>query len=188
LLHLLIDTKMILPTDKKIGTSMSGAFLIWDAILLAFVHAGIVDVSSLLLYVVDAMNAPQNTMVSIDMDPVKEGLFEWILHILLSPTYHAKDLVEKTLTNAFSEPTHWNMRVAERLVEGADVGDREAWREVLAAARDEDMDMEVEGEGGEVKEVGGMVKGEKIRGPVKVVGMWKKRPIGWVEGGDGDDE
>jgi ribosomal biogenesis protein LAS1 len=66
------------------------------------------------------------------------------------------------------------------------VRDKEAWRAVLKAARDEDMDMEIEG--GEVKEVGTEKTKEKIRGPVKVIGMWKPRPIGWMEEGWRDDE
>jgi ribosomal biogenesis protein LAS1 len=176
----------MLPTDKKMGTSMSGAFLIWDPLLLAFVHAGIVARARVLEYLTNAMNSPRNDMVSVDMDPVQEGLFEWISHILLSHSYDAAGLIEDMLTTCFSEPTYWNMRVAEKLVESADVRDKEAWREVLKAARDEDMDMEIEG--GEVREVRTEKTKEKIRGPVKVIGMWKPRPIGWMGEGWGDDE
>jgi ribosomal biogenesis protein LAS1 len=186
LLHLLVDEKMILPTDKKMGTSMSGAFLIWDAILLAFVNAGIVDTARVLESLSNAMNAPRNDMVSVDMDAVKEGMYEWISHVLLSSSYEATNLVESTLTTCFSEPTYWNIRIAEKLLESGNMRDKEAWREVLKASRDEDMEMEVEG--GEVKEVGMEKTQEKIKGPVKVIGMWKPRPIGWMEGGWEDDE
>jgi ribosomal biogenesis protein LAS1 len=186
LLHLLVDEKMILPTDKKMGTSMSGAFLIWDALLLAFVNAGIVDTARVLESLSNAMNAPRNDMVSVDMDVVKEGMYEWISHILLSSSYEATNLVESTLTTCFSEPTYWNIRVAEKLLESGNMRDKEAWREVLKAARDEEMETEVDG--GEVKEVGTEKTKEKIKGPVKVIGMWKPRPIGWMEGGWEDDE
>jgi ribosomal biogenesis protein LAS1 len=189
--ELLVNDKMILPTDKKMGSSMSGAFLIWDPIFLAFYHAGIVSVSTILAHLTGAMNTARNTMVSVDMDPVKEGIYEWILHILRSETYQATHLIEDALTTCFSDPTFWNIRVAEALLEHGGVKDKEAWSAVLKAAKDEDMDMDVDVDGDGHVEDGGPVreekKMEKIRGPVKVIGMWKPKPIGWMAEGSGDD-
>jgi ribosomal biogenesis protein LAS1 len=194
-LELLINDKMILPTDKKIGSSMSGAFLIWDPILLAFYHAGIVSVSTILTHLTSAMNTSRNSMVSVDMDPIKEGLYEWIVHVLRSETYQATGLIEDALTTCFSDPTYWNVRIAEALVQHAGVRDREAWSAVLKAAKDEGVDMDVDVDVDENAdanmEQGGPVqeeeKKEKVGGPVKVIGMWKPRPIGWMAEGEGDD-
>jgi ribosomal biogenesis protein LAS1 len=187
-LELLVDDKMILPTDKKMGSSMSGAFLIWDPILLAFYQAGIVSASTILAHLTGAMNSVRNNMVSVDMDPVKEGLYEWILHILRSETYEAAGSIENVLTTCFSDPTYWNIKVAEALLDGAGVKDKESWSAILKAAKDEDMEMDVDVD---VVEEGGPVKQErkeKIRGPVKVIGMWKPKPIGWMAEGWVDDE
>ncbi|KAF2027431.1 cell morphogenesis protein-like protein Las1 [Setomelanomma holmii] len=213
LLRLLIDEKMILPADKKLGSSMSGAFLIWDPALLALCPS-VMPVSSLLAHLMSTMNAPyaSRSMVSIDMDPVAEGIYDWVLHLLCSSEWQATrariaaNLVEETLIQCFSEPTFWNLRVAVDMVKDEAVANREQWLAVLEAAKmegqvvgdrgeDDAMDVDVEGieEGLPVsdtsieKDKEKAVK-EKIRGPTKVLGMWKPRPIGWLPEGWEHDE
>jgi ribosomal biogenesis protein LAS1 len=190
LLRLLTTDKMILPTDKKLGSSMSGAFLIWDPLLLAFNNASILPVRSILAHFTAAMNAPPSSMLSTDMDPFKEAMHDWIIHILRAETWRASGIVEDTLVACFSEPTYWNLRVAETLLkDGNEVPNREAWGRVLEAAKNEDGDGDVEmGEvGGPVQEKVIKVK-EKIRGPTKVVGLWRGGPIGEVKEGWEYDE
>jgi ribosomal biogenesis protein LAS1 len=188
LLRLLVDEKMILPTDKKLGSSMSGAFLIWDPLLLAFSQS-IMPTSVLLTQLLSAMNtaSASRAMLSTEMDPIREGMYEWILHILRSNQQH----VEQTLITCFSEPTHWNLRVAQALLEDDEVKDREQWVAVLKAARSEDeteMEVDVEGidQGLPVRQE--KAAKEKTRGPQKVMGLWKPRPIGWIPEGWEDDE
>ena len=210
LLRLLVVEKMILPTDKKLGSSMSGAFLIWDPLLLAFCQP-IIPVSTMLTHMMTAMSASSasRAMITTEMDPVKEGLYEWILHLLRSEAWQpareqqTKNLVEDTLITCFSEPTHWNLKIAEALLQDEDVPNREQWLAVLEAATSEtdedvqattgeEMDVDVE----EIKQglpvatgkSGGEVKKEKIRGPQKFIGMWIPRPIGWIPEGWEDDE
>ncbi|KAF1921382.1 Las1-like-domain-containing protein [Ampelomyces quisqualis] len=185
LLNLLVSEKMILPADKKFGSSMSGAFIIWDPVLLALCTAGMVSVSRLLGSLTAAMNAPANasTTMNIDVDPARQGWCEWITHILCAETWaaHQDALVERVLAECFSDPVYWNVKVAERLLEDGRVArEKEGWLAVLMAAKGEGMhvhvDVDVQGE------VATQVKKpkEKIRGPTKVVGMWKARPIGWM--------
>lgn len=210
LLDLLVADKIILPADKKFGSSMTGAFLIWNPVLLAFCNSRMLSVERILEKLMEAMNSSASAMGSSDMDPVKEGWYEWITHILLSDAWNAHvdedKLVKQALTKCFSEPGYWNLRVAERIMEeDGEVRDRDAWGAVLRAARGEgvydgvvggkmDVDEEAEGKaggvsGGEVvMQVQDTKAKEKIRGPVKVVGMWKARPIGWIEGEWEDDE
>jgi ribosomal biogenesis protein LAS1 len=203
LIRLLVDDKMILPTDKKLGSSMSGAFLIWNPLLLQ----PIVPISTLLTHMLNAMNTPSasRAMLATEMDPIREAMYEWALHVLRSNEWASlrpATLVEDTLMTCFSEPTYWNLRVAEALLGDEDAPNREQWVAVLGAAKadggeDADVDMDgdvhvVEGEveameqGLPVRQV--QVLKEKIRGPRKVVGMWKPRPIGWVPEGWEDDE
>ncbi|KAG9191128.1 hypothetical protein G6011_09216 [Alternaria panax] len=207
LLQLLVQEKMILPTDKKLGSTMSGAFIIWTPVLRAFCN-GVLTVTELVMHTMASMNAPSRAMVHLEMDPTREGLQDWVLHVLTSKDWASlrggaeKELVEMVLSHCFSDPTFWNLKVAEKLLEGGGVSNEKSWRAVLDAARadgaadkmDVDVDVEVDVEGIEralpVRENEGKddVVKEKIKGPTKVLGMWKPRPIGWLPKGCEDDE
>jgi ribosomal biogenesis protein LAS1 len=194
LTQLLVGEKMILPTDKKLGSSMSGAFLIWDPLLLAFAQSANLLVPTILTDLKAAMNRSSSAMISTDMDPVREGFYEWVLHILRSDAWAAcqtSNTVENTLTACFSEPTHWNLKVTEALLKEKDVPNRESWRAVLEAAKSEVngevMEVDIE-EIEQAMPVGQVQPKEKIRGPTKVIGMWKAKPIGWLPEGYEDDE
>ena len=210
LLQLLVEEKMTLPTDKKLGSSMSGAFLIWSPFLLAActntpAEAAILPMSALITHMKQAMNAPPTSraMVNPDLDPVREGLHDWILHILTSAEWtHARasaaSITEDMLGRCLSEPTIWNLKLAEKLLRDADVPNLQSWRAVLDAARAEDdvagaTEVDVEGidKAAPVGEEGALKADgteEKISGPVRVLGMWKPKPIGWLPEGWEEDE
>jgi ribosomal biogenesis protein LAS1 len=108
----------------------------------------------------------------------------------------------------------WNLRLADGIVGGMEDGEAELWRAILDASRSEgDGEMMVtdhtKATAGESEEKGEMEVGvvelgpgedampvesvepnealEKIKGPRKVVGLWKPKPIGWLpEGWDED--
>ncbi|CAO2655154.1 Nn.00g102180.m01.CDS01 [Neocucurbitaria sp. VM-36] len=214
LLQLLVDDKMILPTDKKLGSSMSGAYLIWSPFLLAFCTSSppYLPIYTLLDCMISGTNAPSTSrgMVHPELDPVREGLSDWAVQILTSADwasarergYPADKLLEDMLMQCFSEPTYWNLRTAEKLLDGGDVKYKEKWCAVLSAAKSEgveEMDVDREGKAGtmemmevekekEKEEEVVVAPKEKIRGPRKVLGMWKPRPIGWLPPGWEDDE
>jgi ribosomal biogenesis protein LAS1 len=189
LLRLLVTDAMMLPADKKLGTSMSGAFLIWDPLL----SRSIVPAAALLTHMLGAMNTAgaARAMMATDMDPVREAMCEWVVHVLQTEAWGG-GLVEATLAECFSAPTYWNLRVAEEVLRGGDVEGREMWVAVLEAAKAEgeemDVDDDVEGieQGLPVRQ--GKKSKEIVKGPQKMVGMWKARPIGWVPEGWEEDE
>lgn len=194
LIRLLVDEKMILPTDKKLGSSMSGAFLIWDPLLLAFAQSANLPVPTILAHLTARMNKSTSAMISTDMDPIREGMYDWVLHILRSDAWAAhqsSSTIEDTLTTCFSEPTHWNLRIAEGLLKEKNVPNRDSWLAVLEAAKHEaggeEMGVDIE-EVEQAMPVRQEKPKEKIRGPTKVLGMWKARPIGWLPEGYEDDE
>jgi ribosomal biogenesis protein LAS1 len=209
LIRLLVDEKMILPTDKKLGSSMSGAFMIWDPALLAFCQSTL-SVPMLVAQMMGCMNAATTSraMVSIDMDPVAEGMYKWTLHLLQSPEWQqlraqsGGNLLEDTLVQCFSEPTYWNLKVAEAILNDETVANRAQWLAVLEAAMDDaegapveesgdtmDVDVDDIEEGRPASDAVHVKVGkEKIRGPQKVLGMWTPRPIGWLPEDWEDDE
>ncbi|KAH7083941.1 Las1-like-domain-containing protein [Paraphoma chrysanthemicola] len=205
LLRLLVDDRMILPTDKKLGSNMSGAFMIWDSALRAFCQSTL-SVTTLVAQLTSRMNAASTTraMVSIDMDPTAEGMYEWILHLLQSTEWQdlrTDSTIETTLVESFSNPTHWNVRIAEALLTDETIANRKQWLAVLHAAKNEDDEGTEEKDGAmdvdvdaieEARPVSSTMQGqavkEKMQGPQKVVGMWVPKPIGWLPEGWEDDE
>jgi ribosomal biogenesis protein LAS1 len=194
LIRLLVDDKMILPTDKKLGSSMSGAFLIWDPLLLAFAQSTNLPAPTIVMQLTALMNKTSSVMISTDMDPVREGMHDWVIHILQSEAWAAHQssrTIEDVLTTCFSEPTHWNLRVAEALLKEKDVTNRESWRAVLEAAKSEASGEEMEVDIEQIEQampVRQQKPKERIRGPTKFMGMWKAKPIGWLPEGHEDDE
>lgn len=207
LLNLLITEKMILPTDKKLGSPMSGAFLIWTPLLLAFTTPTtptspasssstppIIPLPTLL----SALSSTLQTPIS---PAVQEAISEWITHILCSNDWTSSSpesqqqqqqrekLLQDTLTNCFSNPTQAHLALAERILDQAPkIAYVQEWKRVLAAAReggDVDVDVLEDGEEEEEKE---KVVVQKSSGPRKFVGLWRARPIGWrEEGWESDD-
>ncbi|KAF2873820.1 Las1-like-domain-containing protein [Massariosphaeria phaeospora] len=212
---LLVDDKALLPADRKFGTSMSGAFLIWTPFLRAVTAALPPLLDIMVTRMLAIMNgSPRNS--STEDHPVREALYLWLLHILSSGEWREArkktsqhGVVTELLGTLFTSPTYWNLRLARALLENEDLPDRAAWMPVLEAATSEDA-MEVDGERGasatavgEDTEVENMATAlpasentvtngnsgriEKLRGPQKVVGLWRPQPIGvWPKGWEDD--
>ncbi|KAL6151571.1 rRNA-processing protein las1 [Exserohilum turcicum] len=210
LVEQLVDAEMILPSDKKLGSSMSGAFLIWTPLLLAFSTGAwseprVLSVHVLVERLIQKMNSDGQTTVDPERDPVKEGLLAWALHVITSDSWaparrHSSDhgTHEQLLARLFSAPSFWSLRMAETLLEAGHVTNVESWRAVLAAAREDDsvsqtmhVDVDSIAEAMPVGQADGEWKDkekEKVQGPVKLLGMWKPRRIGWMPEGWSDDE
>lgn len=189
LFQLLLDEKMILPTDKKLGTTMTGAFLIWDAFLFALCKDTL-SKHTLLTHILNAINAPPTSSMLINptLDPDREGLYEWMLHLLCSGTWEQNTtpkLLEDVLGQLFSQPSFWNVKLAGALLDRQDVPNKKQWRDVLDAANKEGEDdsMEVIEEEGEPMRQEQETIQQKIRGPTRVIGLWKPKPIGWLPPG-----
>ena len=212
LLHLFVQEKQILPQDKKIGSSMSGAFLIWSPLLLKFCAKNPWFFQSLLDMVLKGMNGTHTR------DEEREGMCEWAAYLLCSSDWagvrgkRERGLREKVLGECLSELGVWNLALAQKIVHSMG-NEGEMWQMVLEAARSEvgDSMMELHKAEGLAKETeiedvfesrpaqsvrAGSAKAvvveaaamkEKSKGPQKVVGLWKPKPIGWLpEGWDED--
>lgn len=212
LIQLLIGDKMMLPTDKKLRSSMSGAYLVWSPLLLAFCTASppILPIHTLLNSIRSNMNTNTTSweVVHVESDPVREGMSDWIFYILTSEEWalarakQDKALLEDTFAQCFSEPTFWNLHLATALLGSENIPNREQWTAVLQAAKSEGEVLEEENAEAMDVDVDNLNKGlavgearvediiptkEKISGPRKVLGMWKPKPIGWLPDGWDDD-
>ncbi|PSN66077.1 Las1-domain-containing protein [Corynespora cassiicola Philippines] len=203
----------ILPTDKKLDSSMSGAFLIWTPLLLALCSSSPTFLPRLLAALTRAMNTPRPASVARpELDPVRQGMCEWVVHVLSSAAWRGVvrgsgsggAVADEVLGRCFTAPSYWNVRLAGLVLEkeGAATGlgkaAREGWRDVLevACVEEEDgegMDVDFEGADGDVagavEEVrqSELVEG-MVSGPQKRIGLWKPRPIGALPLGWEEDE
>ncbi|KAF3032821.1 rRNA-processing protein las1 [Didymella heteroderae] len=219
LLELLVtDPASILPQDKKLGSTMSGAFLVWSLFLRLFCANSPTFFPALLALVVKEINERARC------EEHREGLCEWAVHMLASREWReargnaARSMREKVLGECMTELGTWNLRLAEGIVAALDDGEKDMWSAILDASRtgsggsivadvaaksetkDTEDEMEVDlqaeeesvaeavpaGKEGETKALTMVEVKEKIRGPQKVVGLWKPKPIGWLP--DGWDE
>jgi ribosomal biogenesis protein LAS1 len=168
LLDLLVTEKAILPSDKKLGSRMSGAFIVWSPLLVLLCSSPSLHSTSLVVSLVDrfmqAMNGPSPFGVEKEEDPVKEGMHAWFLRVLTHPDFMGPralagngwetKFVESTLGDLCAAPTSWNLKALEGILDAyEDLPNREAWVSVLDAAMDEGEEVDMEGEelgGGEI--------------------------------------
>ncbi|KAF1957799.1 Las1-domain-containing protein [Byssothecium circinans] len=152
LLELLVDEQAILPADKRFGTSMSGAFLIWTPFLTSLCK-GVSGLLQLLLErMVYNMSVPtMKGMVDVEQDPARQGMHDWVVHMLSSPEWEEARgqrivgsmrrgqewLVEYTLSQAFLTPMFWTLKLAESLLKDEKLTGRESWIKILEAAKSE---------------------------------------------------
>jgi ribosomal biogenesis protein LAS1 len=216
LLDLLVCEKAILPSDKKLGSNMSGAFIVWTPLLLSICSGFFSTQTSFVETVVEqlvlAMNAKGPFGVEVAEDPSKEGMHAWLVRVLTSSEwFDTKALagkgsdvkfVERVLSLLFLTPSYWNLKAAEDVLEAYEhLPGRKGWMSVLGAACEQDEEMEVEKQAGEVDleeqvqeelEAEGMevrdVSSSKESGPRKRVGMWRPTYIGTLPAGWEDDE
>lgn len=132
LLRLLVHDKQILPQDKKIGSSMSGAFLIWSPLLLAFCAKSPTCFQSLLDKVIGEMSNAEESS-----EAQGEGMCEWAAHMLTSSEWagvrkNERAIREKVLGDCMTELGVWHLRLAEKVVDA--MGEEGAlWRAILHA-------------------------------------------------------
>jgi ribosomal biogenesis protein LAS1 len=195
---------------------MPGALAIWSPLLHALCTAVPALFPTLLGALTDAMNGPAESELRREAlclwaahvlcDDAWAGV-----------RARRPGVGEEVLMACFSAPEYWNLQLAEKVLDEGDVpGGKTMWGAVLEAAKSEGAEMVVDGgEGvrGEQREevgdeeeeaIGGEVKSvlvdraaaddkkgktkEKVKGPVKVLGLWKPRPIGTLPEGWDEDE
>ncbi|ORY17137.1 Las1-like-domain-containing protein [Clohesyomyces aquaticus] len=158
----LIGQQSIIPSDKKLGSTMQGAYLIWTPLLLKFISRQAPFLNLLVNQLQSFLSRPPSPMLAISEDPKREAMCEWLLHILTSNDWRSsrskvlhRSLLDDVMSQCFLEPSFWNLKLAEeilrnepmRKVYGAELSD--SWDEILKAAKedqegDEDVDMDVD--------------------------------------------
>lgn len=166
LVQLLVNEKAILPVDKQMGSSMSGAFLIWTPFLVSLCEMSTSFLTLLLDSLVEYMCAPGNQRAeNVKNDAAREGMHDWAIHVLSSKEW-AGARRERTpnsslgrnigtevtnskwqthvLDHVFTAPSFWALKLAESLLSQDDeILGKASWFRILGAARSGDDDVEM---------------------------------------------
>jgi ribosomal biogenesis protein LAS1 len=209
MLRLLVDEKTVIPADRAVGSSMAGAFLLWSPLLSKLSKLAREFEQSLIRRLLVGLNDHHQR------EPVREAMLEWLVHIhtadswkqarehLATPGRTVEDILERALT----EPSPSNLRLAEALVQHKSTPNRDQWKLLLDAAKDEDMELDIDDAKSakdedmevniryarpaiekqqEQKEAAEPLK--KLSGPQRVLGLWRPKHIGVLPTGWEDDE
>jgi len=161
ILDILVTGAMVLPADKKLGSSMAGAYLMWTPFLRTLCRCVPSFLTSLLTCMLAYMAKPG----SGEEDAAREGMHDWVLHILTSEEWrgvrrstddgHAAQqqqhqeyraetqLLDQMLGLVFTSPSLWTLKLAATLLEESSdevVPSRNAWLAVLEAAKADEAD------------------------------------------------
>ncbi|KAF2190262.1 Las1-domain-containing protein [Zopfia rhizophila CBS 207.26] len=121
LAEILVDEENVIPSDKKVGSKMDGAFLIWDYLLRKLSYHQWDFLQVLINRMTSFLNAPSGFWITAD--PVREAMYQWVLHILTSDEWAQprkknpqKKLLGNMMAQCFTVPTAWNLKLAEALL------------------------------------------------------------------------
>lgn len=138
LLALLVEEpSCIVPQDRKAGSTMQGAFLVWSLFLRLWCKNCPDFFPQLLEHVRSEMNHPARS------EAHSEALCEWAVHMLASWEWSEargsaeRAVRERMLGECVTELGMWNLRLAEGIVGALEEGERDMWSAILDASRTE---------------------------------------------------
>ncbi|KAF2489908.1 Las1-domain-containing protein [Lophium mytilinum] len=128
--------KCLIPAEK--ASSMDGAYLIWDKLLLQLHTHQVGFLSILLTQMVDFLSEPSAKNGSYET--IKDALFEWILHFLSQKPWKAClgksqiTLTEEVLAKCLLSVTTWTTKLADALVKKGDKEFQKDWMPLVEIA------------------------------------------------------
>lgn len=138
LVELLVDERAVIPSDKQMGSTMKGAFLLWDELLRRLASHQWNFLRILCRHMVDLMNMPAT--LSATAEPIREAMHEWVVHILtakewVQPRRRVESmLLEDIMGQCFTFPSSWSHKLAESTIKDRDELFQATWRPVLRAS------------------------------------------------------
>ncbi|KAF2468846.1 Las1-domain-containing protein [Lindgomyces ingoldianus] len=208
----LVDQMYIIPSDKKLGSIMEGAYLIWTPLFLVLVNHQPSLFRGLITHIQATLDTPSSPLLPVSLDPKREAMCQWLLHILTSDAwsiprsrYPDQKLLGEVMSECLTSASFWNLKLAEWVLNDKAVRKSygqdfcQAWSDVLKAAREETdverkMDDVVENTQSqdttpdETPTEMTVTIATKGKGIQKGLGMWRRQPIGALPIVWGDDE
>ncbi|KAK8209846.1 Las1-like-domain-containing protein [Phyllosticta capitalensis] len=133
LVSLLLDDRLIVPSDYHISEPLDGAFLIWDPVLCAL--DGDLYLEAFVQHAV-AILASAST-VEAKLDPSKAAIFEWLRHILVEFSFQdhvMRSVRALAMTCCMAQPAFWCRKLAKTLLIEGDDDFQDEWLPILEAS------------------------------------------------------
>ncbi|OCL09170.1 Las1-domain-containing protein [Glonium stellatum] len=138
LVELLVDERAVIPSDKQLGSTMKGAFLLWDELLRRLSLHQWSFLRILCRHMIDLMNTPAT--LSATVEPTREAMHEWVAHILTTKEWAQPRkrvegmLLDDIMGRCFTFPSYWSHKLAESIIKDRDGLFQATWQPVLQAS------------------------------------------------------
>ncbi|KAK7540326.1 Las1-like-domain-containing protein [Phyllosticta paracitricarpa] len=134
LASLLLDDRLIVPSDYQIAEPLDGAFLIWDPLLCTL--DGELYLEAFVERAVALLASPS---VEPKQDPTKAAIFEWLRHILIENAFSTRGHVMHgvralAMTCCMAQPAYWCRKLAKSLLIQGDDDFQDEWLPILEAS------------------------------------------------------
>ena len=127
----LVAERLLLPTNRTLGESMDGAYLIWDDMLQSL-DRNIPSFSGNLIEALSiSISKPSEMPPQNDTD--KEAHALWLLHFAQTLAIAIDDRRDQVMQLCCLHPGHWSSFVGRRLLEDGE-GLRETWQDIFDAS------------------------------------------------------
>ncbi|QIW94692.1 hypothetical protein AMS68_000210 [Peltaster fructicola] len=131
----IVEKGLLLPSDRRLGAPLDGAFLIWDDLLQAMCQQQRF-ISPLTAALLNAIASEEDQYD----DSQREAYALWLSHICCSAEWesaleHVEDTRRAVMKSCITHPGVWTSVVAESLITAGDDAFVKAWKPFLDAAR-----------------------------------------------------
>ncbi|KAJ9658560.1 rRNA-processing protein las1 [Coniosporium apollinis] len=135
LVTVLVDDKLIIPSDKTLGSSMTGAFLVWNGLFTVLALRLDSFLEALVLHLVNRLIGPSD--FNADEDALQEAMYKWVSNMLLFPRLATtfRNLKTSVIETCILNPDVWTLRLAEELIHYSDKDFRGQWLPALEACK-----------------------------------------------------
>ncbi|KAF2199676.1 Las1-domain-containing protein [Delitschia confertaspora ATCC 74209] len=144
LAQVLVDENTIVPKNRAAGTPMLSAFTLWTPLLLSLSHSAPSFLRILTSSLIYAMGtSPSASSAMGEVNPRQEAMFEWLKHVLTSPTWSSVRELRRNERFVFdikaelaSDPSVWNVKLLEALAKD---GDTSVWGRIVNEVKSADI-------------------------------------------------
>ncbi|KAK3680264.1 rRNA-processing protein las1 [Recurvomyces mirabilis] len=133
----LVEDKFLLPSNRELGQSIQGAFVMWDG-LLSGICEEMFEFSSALVQALLSSFA-DNFSTGAEHDADKEAMYLWLLHLSTDPATGTivatakQSLQSEAIKFCCLHPGYWTQKLAENLLERNDEL-KDVWQELFVAS------------------------------------------------------
>ncbi|EMC97960.1 hypothetical protein BAUCODRAFT_409261 [Baudoinia panamericana UAMH 10762] len=121
----LVNEKLLFPSSRELGSSMSGAFIMWDDFLRAIDEDRGAFIPAVIRQLLDKLTTT-DTLLQPKDDPGSEAYCLWLMHLLNTS---AQGVRNDAMRLCCLYPGHWTHRLGQHLLVHGDTSFVEDWQD-----------------------------------------------------------